>query len=431
VGYVIGALIAVFLFCSSLATGAHASAGVLRTGTMSTVAGAAKECPSGMRCEVVEVSCPDVRAAARGELATIEPTGPLKGIVVFFSGSDGTMWWTDRGEPASAFLFDLGRRGYRAIQVRWQTPWMRAADGERAGPALLACRPATVISSVYERSAIPDHPDGSCGFCISGQSGGASQIAYALSRYGLDKIVDVAVASSGPIHADIEGGCSGGPGLATFNTKNQASIFDASYGFGQQGGPCQHRDRSWAGRWREDSLETSGVFRLDRTTIRFVFGGGDDTPAALHAIHYIDRLDRGGTRFGIRILPCLGHGLTGMDEGVAAVGEALGITAAAHGAAGGRECQTRKFVAPLQARYGDRFESDMRRGSVTSSRGRDHGAGERSKGIWTPWLAIPFILGVAGGAAFLGWLRRAHGTETSAPSKVAPEPEHAARGTTE
>lgn len=251
-------------------------------------------CPAGAVCSGFEVACPDVKNAAPGILATWAPTGEAKGVVVFFAGQlPGDAWW-DGGVPgAVTFLQDLARDGYEVIEVRWTEGWLEPAPGERAGPAHLACRSATAISWIHDEIYEPlglTPATGSCGYCISGNSGGAAQAAYALSHYGLDDIVDAMVISSGPPFAALEKACTGSDPTYLFEPATARGI-DQVYGFVDGDGPCSAHDPSFAGTWRRDAVDTGGSdFLYEQTRVVVIIGARDRTGVEGNIADYLSAL---------------------------------------------------------------------------------------------------------------------------------------------
>jgi hypothetical protein len=240
-------------------------------------------------------SCPSVSQEIQGEIAMGLPAGPEqpRGLVAFFSGGTGQAWWGDYSPMATSFLGRLRRVDrIEVVQVRWAHPWLYAASGEDAGSAHLACRPATTIKWIHDHIYTPaGGAPGACGFCITGSSGGASQVSYALSHYGLDSIVDAAIPTSGPPHAAQTKGCQ--PGFAEYRYQDEdLPVIDASFGFLAGPGPCATEDSAWVPRWNQESVDTGGNDYWHPTTrIEFVIGGQDDTVAPAHAVDYRDVLE--------------------------------------------------------------------------------------------------------------------------------------------
>lgn len=267
-------------------------------GAFALAPGGVNDCPPGFECARFEVSsCPDVTETARGELAVASPAVSPRGLVAFFDGGTGQSWWGNRSSLAARFQERL-RRGarFKVVQVRWVSPWLASAPREDSGSAHLACRPATVIRWIHDNMYAEREGAagaGVCGFCITGTSGGASGVSYALSFFGLDQILDAMTPTSGPPHAAQAKGCQ--PGFPAYAYGPNAALVDASYGFvdpRHHPGPCAQRDPAWIPRWQEESVETGGNdYSHPSTRIEFVIGSRDPTGAPFHATDYRDRLE--------------------------------------------------------------------------------------------------------------------------------------------
>src|SRR5437762_6802306 len=86
-------------------------------------------CPIGSVCTNYTVSIPNISLNATGELGVQKPTGPIKGMVLFFSESRGTAWWQYGSstylEPSTVppFFASLLDAGYEIVQVKWNVDW--------------------------------------------------------------------------------------------------------------------------------------------------------------------------------------------------------------------------------------------------------------------------------------------------------------------
>jgi hypothetical protein len=225
------------------------------------------------------------------------------------------------------FVGRLAQDGLEAVIVSWQDSWLQSAPGEEVGPARLACRSATAASwvhdNLYQELGAPKAGLGACGFCLHGNSGGASQVGYSLSLYGLGSIVDAAVMSGGPPHAALARGCLGEPGYAYIGTP--ARHIDMSYGFPRGGGPCERQDASFKQKWDEDSLETAGgVYKFLRTRIVFLFVAQEDTVGPAHGKVYFQKLEDAGSPNVIsQTIPGTQHEIEYFPAGQDALEEAL------------------------------------------------------------------------------------------------------------
>jgi len=198
------------------------------------------------------------------------------------------------------FIAQLAQDGLEVVIVSWQDSWLESAPGEEVGPARLACRSATAIrwvhDNLYQQLGAPKAAKGACGFCLHGNSGGASQVGYALSLYGLGGIVDAAVMSGGPPHAALAKGCLQEGDFAYAGTA--VRHIDLSYGFPRGGGPCERQDQSFQANWDRDSLESAGgTYKLTHTRIVFLFVSGDDTSGPAHGKVYLAKLQDAGSPY--------------------------------------------------------------------------------------------------------------------------------------
>lgn len=300
----------------------------LALGTLTVIADEDPTCPEGFSCTGFEVACPDVQGDARGSLAVADAEGRPRGLVLFASGGFGGDWWA-RGEVAADFLEDLRGDGFVLVQLRWEDAWLAAAGGEEAGPARLACRPATVVKWAHENLYEPlglDPGAGECGFCITGNSGGASQVSYTLSHYGLEDILDAVIPTSGPPHAALRKGCLRKPWQEAYWYEDRnARTIDVSYGYKGVGGPCFSHDRGFGRRWKEDSVDTGGSdYVHPETRVHLILGGRDGTVAPDHALDYAARLEEEGTPLlTVEWVPEMSHPIVMSAEGLAALRDAL------------------------------------------------------------------------------------------------------------
>jgi hypothetical protein len=270
-------------------------------GTLQILSGHPK-CLTGSTCRPFVVrSCSGVSADARGVIGEADPAEltSARGVVVFFSGAEGTDWWSAGSPVADQLLSRLRVHDhFVVIQVKWLDSWLKAPRGEDSGSAHLACRPATAIDWIYRNVSLPlgiQSVPGICGFCVTGNSGGASQASYALSHYGLDTILNGVFPTSGPPHAAQVKGCL--PGFPDHQYEpNALALLDLSSGFDDQrgdAGPCLRQDRRFESRWTQESVDTGANDVLHPATrIEFIIGANDTSSAVTHAADYRALLDK-------------------------------------------------------------------------------------------------------------------------------------------
>ena len=274
--------------------GSGSPTATLATGTV-TVVGPAT-CPSSMTgatCTKIKVTGCSGVASIQGTIATALPSGgvPPVGVVFLFSGANGQAWWNSGTGIAATFLSKL-RETYHleTVQLKWSTDWTKAVSGQLTGLAALACRPASVVKYVHDAiyatiTPAPTPAPGQCGFCVTGNSGGASQTMYPLTHYGLASLagVNAAVPTSGPTHGDLRKGCLGGtpadPNDAAYAYGGDVSPMDYPYGYLDplnNPGPCLQHDPSWSSHWDIDSVATQGTsYNYADTRVEFVIGSAD------------------------------------------------------------------------------------------------------------------------------------------------------------
>jgi hypothetical protein len=296
--------------------------GKLKLGTL-TVTSGQDTCSGPQACHIMfEVTCPQVEAPAAGDLIVTPASTAPKGLVMILLGGRGT----GMEGVTRAFLQMLRSDRFETVILSWQDSWLEASPGETVGPKRLACRSATAIKwahdNLYQALGAAPPGLGGCGFCLHGNSGGASQIAYALSFYGLDKIVDAAVLSGGPPHAALAKGCLREPEYAF--DKISARIIDASYGFLDEGGPCEKADPSFADHWNQDSADAGGVYKIPDTRVAFVFVQGDPTVGPSHGKVYLEKLQAANSPCVTdRTIPGTMHTIELMPNGRTALAQAL------------------------------------------------------------------------------------------------------------
>ncbi|MFN2458500.1 MAG: hypothetical protein ABR502_09890 [Chitinophagaceae bacterium] len=284
-------------------------------------------CPAGYTCYGFEIQVPGVTKNERGFLAVAPYRGTPRGVIMFFTGGGGDEWWT-RGSATFQMADELRSLGFSIVQVRWNINWLISSPGNDAGTAHLAARPATVIKYVYDKFYVPlgiPKQTGKAGFCITGNSGGSTQVSYALSHYGLENIIDVAIPTGGPPHSVLSKSCMNRPGEEAYwfaaDTRN---FIDQGFGFFDGNGPAARSDASFVSRWLAESVATGGSdYNHPGTRIHFLLGQ-TDTPMQVIATDYFNRLNTDGTPFLTwEIVSNTGHAIHGSQEGRAALKAAI------------------------------------------------------------------------------------------------------------
>jgi hypothetical protein len=141
----------------------------------------------------------------------------LRGTVVFGTGADGTGWYD--GDPtAVSMMTALTAKGFRVVQRRWQTSWEAGPGGMGA----VSARYAALLGWIHQNAQTGG------ALCATGNSGGASEISYALTRWDAEAILDLAIPTSGPPMARMDLGCFGSTN-ATWQNQCNSSYPKASW----------------------------------------------------------------------------------------------------------------------------------------------------------------------------------------------------------
>lgn len=248
---------------------------------------------------------------------------------MFFSGENGTGWWSESSSLVPTFFQSLLDSGFELVQVAWGgNGWVAAPAGEPLGQEVLAGRPATVIQWVHDNMYSPSVGSsgiGHCGFCITGNSAGASQVAYVVSSYGLDTIADAMIPTSGPPMAALEKGCLQVPGYAY--DPGKAGLIDISYGFYAKTGPgpCTMADPAFTPEWVANSNETGGTsYNYPATRVHIIVGGRDQPLIINHANDYYQvLLAAQQPMLTWQEVPTMAHEITASQDGLNALLAAL------------------------------------------------------------------------------------------------------------
>ena len=313
------AVLLLILFTASPAVAAR-----LPLGTFTPTAATDPKCPTGFTCTGFTVSCSGVAEDAPGFVAFADATASRRGMVVFFTGGSGQSWWSDSSRLIT-YLDELRALGFAVMQVRWATNWLNSSPGNEAGTAHLGCRPATVIRHIYDTSYLPMNLSpglGECGFCITGNSGGSTQVSYALSHSGLEGILDGVFPTGGPPHSVLTKSCLPNKGY-TYRLDTR-QFLDRGFGFFDGNGPCARQDPSFVPRWESESVATGGDdYHHPRTRIHFVFGENDREMRTV-AGDYVARLTEERTPFlTVTIAEKTGHSIASTPQGLAALKAAI------------------------------------------------------------------------------------------------------------
>jgi hypothetical protein len=301
---------------------------------LGTVAVTADTCPDGpgplegTRCQVVTVSCPGVPDLQAQVRITASATGVARrGTVVFGTGGGGERWY-DATDAARRVLADLSMRGFQVVQRAWTGEWETGPGGLGA----TSCRYATLLTWIHSDVRGGDGP-----LCASGNSGGSAEIAYALSRWDREQILDLAVPTGGPVMSRVDLGCLdfttwpaqcvGLIPAASVCTADQLQCNYAGSNLPLIDGaytpltPCSSHDASFAATFLADShMAPDAVYAFPRTRVHQILGDRDCSLALPFGILWYEALTSDKAQ---DIVAGTGHATFGTDAGANAIRDAI------------------------------------------------------------------------------------------------------------
>ena len=218
-----------------------------------------------------------------GILAIREPQGVVRGTIVVYSGGSGTRFGANDRK-----ISDFLAAGYRTVLVKWNTGWCVGTPEAYEGFRNLAVHPATITDYIKRKFSESDKP-----FVLLGGSGGAAQIAYMLSFYGIDKITDAAIILAGFYMGRLDIGCLDENPLNAhlYYDEKARKFIDQSFGFDNDTpGPCELKDEKFADLLKESSVAVGGNYYHPDTAIYLLYGGNDPGVAPDHGFLYYEQL---------------------------------------------------------------------------------------------------------------------------------------------
>jgi hypothetical protein len=239
----------------------------LPLGSVSSVT-ALSSCPAGAMpgatCSTIVVQCPGIEDLS-ATIAVAAPQGTATGTIYAHLGGGGTALFT-------ANLQTMLQAGYRTFQIAWTTDWEQTSN---AGILAAACRPATAMQWAYDNV----HEGGEkTGFCGIGHSGGSGVLAYALTHYGMDRVLDYAQLQAGPPFGRIDYACAPqtytGPARTLCPENTDAPIaLKTEVGTWENTGDCLGTSATPAelAKWAADSVVSPGAdFDYPHTPVDFI-----------------------------------------------------------------------------------------------------------------------------------------------------------------
>ncbi len=279
----------------------------------------------GTRCIQVEVSCPDIPSLVAQLRITDPPSDATpRGTILFGTGGGGESFY-DGSATAEVMMRSLAGDGFTIVQRAWISQW----ESGGAGLAAAACRYATLLTWVKDEI----HQDGA--LCATGNSGGSAEIGYALSRFGREAILDLAVPTGGPVMSRVDLGCLPSDGwqaqceTVPDGTACEPAAVQCDYAgsnFGHIDGaylpdtPCELHDAAFADQLLADSILSPDADVDFTTPVHQLLGERDCSPALPQGVLWYDALVSAKTR---TFVADTGHSTFATEEGASAIRRVL------------------------------------------------------------------------------------------------------------
>lgn len=275
-------------------------------------------------CHVLAVTCGALPERV-AKLRRFRPQNP-KGTIVFLTGGVGNQAYSGGSPVTDQTVESVVEAGYEAIEVAWEGEGGWATGVSGAGFRSAMCAPAEVVRWISSHKASE-----SKALCAEGGSGGAFQIAYGLSVYGLEEVLDMVVLTAGPPVSRLDVAC-----LGTDDPQLKPSVWpdsiartwagalvDGVMGWSQNGDYCKKGTASEQAlkQLRADSLVSPTEERdyaYPRTKVNFVNSQADGTHANHQARLYFEKVTSAKAWY---VIPGDSHFVHGTLEGAKKIRE--------------------------------------------------------------------------------------------------------------
>jgi hypothetical protein len=282
-------------------------------------------------CRLLRVSCAGIDDRQVEVRITDPPNGtPRIGTIVLGTGGGGTSYY-EQDAIARQMMLELSSAGYRLVQRQWF-----GSDGWIGGPGgfpAVSCRYATLLQYFHDNIHQASLTEA---FCATGNSGGASEIAYALATWNRAPILDLAVPTGGPPMGRLDHGCLDGADptwmtecAALVGTNSTCASVSCSYAPGAANlidsayaaTHCATADESFRSTFLADSAASpTALLDYPSTPLRFLFGADDCTEAVPLGLAFANQVTSDRT---ITFVPNTPHAVFSTVEGAAAIRDTL------------------------------------------------------------------------------------------------------------
>lgn len=270
------------------------------------------DCGENQNCYHVKIEYADL--APREAQIRATHLDNANGAIIFAGGGLGKNWYGD-GSSTAQIVSTMWEHGLETYEIKWigDQGWATDCYGE-------GFKKATGAFSEVVRWITTDLATNPEYIAITGNSGGSWVTAYGLAIHNLEEVLDTVVLTSGPVFSDLVGAC------CTYTKPIRGGIIDYIMGWADNGDYCQSGN---CPDWLTQALQMESIvspipeeirdYDYPNTKVVFIEGETDDAAVNQGAIFYDAIISE---KVWI-ILPGVGHGVPGSDEGAVMIQEAL------------------------------------------------------------------------------------------------------------
>ncbi len=302
--------------------------------------------PDRTTCTSVSVSCANLPETT-AELRTTphNPNSTFLGTIILGSGGTGQSFLSGdiptTDTPALNIILQLADAGYTVVERKWLDGWF-GSGSEGFGILDPACRHAELLTWLDEQAESPG------AICAFGNSGGSSEIAYGLTRWNTESVLDAVILGGGPPMARLDIGCLGfdhDPNweqtcTETWNTtqtecqrpqpvctlydRRQATgpqEIDAAFSIAELNKMCTGSSPTFSAVFEENSILFPGAdLSYPNTPVHFIYGRQDCTEAATLGPLYLEAIT---TETSVEYLESVPHTVQNSPAGAEAIINAI------------------------------------------------------------------------------------------------------------
>ena len=302
--------------------------------------------PERTTCTTVSVTCANLPPMSVDLRTTsYEPATDYIGMVVLGSGGAGRAFFGTEAptidKPQLNIVLQLSKAGYTVVERNWHDGWF-GPGSEGFGIIQPACRHAELLKWLDEEAETPG------AMCAYGNSGGSAEIAYGLTRWDTETVLDAAILGGGPPTTRMELGCLGFESypeweqscnenwttsqsecsqqapICTYDERTSATgpgIIDASFSIAGLSNLCTSNSTTFAPLFEENSILFPGAdLDYPNTAVHFILGKQDCTIAATQGPLYLEAIN---SEKSIEFLEGVGHTVQDSETGANAIVQAV------------------------------------------------------------------------------------------------------------